>query len=322
MSIGQWVTLRVSQRTFDRVLQHNSGNLMKKFLLTAFLATGINIVASLVSLAADAGVETAAESGLASLDILVIAPHPDDEVIGCGGVIIKADEAGRRVGIVVVTSGDGYPNWTAKIFEKDRENLKPADFKKVGTMRRQAAVDAATNLGVLKEDVMLLGYPDSKLAEVYQAADAEPVRQPYTEQSETYGKVIPDYHSATHGTPAPYVKSSVIGDLAEIIKTRKPREIYVTNTADTHKDHSTTGQFSMDAAKAANYGGPIYTYIVHGEVEPNLPQHRVALSPKQVARKRAAIIRYDSQLPNVTDHLDIYAARATEEEVFWIVESD
>ena len=38
--------------------------------------------------------------------ILVFAPHPDDEIIGMGGTLLKMHESGAVVTIVHVTSGD------------------------------------------------------------------------------------------------------------------------------------------------------------------------------------------------------------------------
>lgn len=38
--------------------------------------------------------------------VLVIAPHPDDEVIGCGGLIRKVKDAGGEVHVQFVTLGD------------------------------------------------------------------------------------------------------------------------------------------------------------------------------------------------------------------------
>src|SRR5580704_5769431 len=37
--------------------------------------------------------------------ILVIAPHPDDEVLGCGGVIARHAVHGDRVDVAVVSKG-------------------------------------------------------------------------------------------------------------------------------------------------------------------------------------------------------------------------
>lgn len=38
--------------------------------------------------------------------ILVVAPHPDDEVFGCGGTIAKYSKAGHEVHVLIVTKGD------------------------------------------------------------------------------------------------------------------------------------------------------------------------------------------------------------------------
>lgn len=43
---------------------------------------------------------------LADLRVLVVAPHPDDEVIGCGGMISRVKEAGGSVFVHFLTVGD------------------------------------------------------------------------------------------------------------------------------------------------------------------------------------------------------------------------
>jgi len=57
--------------------------------------------------------------------ILVIAPHPDDEVLGCGGVIARHSARGDRVQVVVVSRGapDIFP---PEEVEKTRSELAAA----------------------------------------------------------------------------------------------------------------------------------------------------------------------------------------------------
>src|SRR5436190_20744399 len=45
----------------------------------------------------------------APMDILFMAPHPDDLEIGCGGTIAKLVKQGYRVGMVHMTNGEPTP---------------------------------------------------------------------------------------------------------------------------------------------------------------------------------------------------------------------
>src|SRR6185436_3329801 len=49
--------------------------------------------------------------------LLVIAPHPDDESIGAGGLLLRAKEAGAEVRVIFCTSGDDNP-WPQRAIEK------------------------------------------------------------------------------------------------------------------------------------------------------------------------------------------------------------
>ena len=44
------------------------------------------------------------------LDLLVVAVHPDDAELGAGGTIIKLARAGKRVGVLDLTSGEPTPH--------------------------------------------------------------------------------------------------------------------------------------------------------------------------------------------------------------------
>jgi LmbE family N-acetylglucosaminyl deacetylase len=79
--------------------------------------------------------------------VVVFAPHPDDDVIGCGGTIIQHTKRGDHVTIVYVTSGE------ASLWTGDRAELV--------RLREQEAFEAAALLGV--SDLIFLHEPDFAL---------------------------------------------------------------------------------------------------------------------------------------------------------------
>jgi len=172
-----------------------------------------------------------------------------------------------------------------------------------------------SRIGVKAADLIYLGYPDAGLKQVYATEGPIPFRQKFTQKNETYGVVLPDYHSQVHGRPAPYTKASVVGDLTEIIKTRKPGEIYVTNEADVHGEHQASFWIVCDAVRAAGWRGTIFTYLVHGSTLPKGPVHRLRLTADEFQLKRKTIEEYAKHLSPIHDKL---AEKFTKpEEVFW-----
>lgn len=89
------------------------------------------------------------------LDLLVIAAHPDDAELGCGGTILKHLAAGKKVGIVDLTRGELGTRGTAEIRDEEaaeaakilgltvRENLGLADGYFQNTKTDQLKVVAA-----------------------------------------------------------------------------------------------------------------------------------------------------------------------------------
>jgi len=53
--------------------------------------------------------------GPAVLDVLVIAPHPDDAELGMGGAILKFKSEGLRVGVLDLTNGEPTPHGSPEI---------------------------------------------------------------------------------------------------------------------------------------------------------------------------------------------------------------
>jgi len=53
------------------------------------------------------------------LDVLVVAPHPDDAEISVGGTILLSRQQGLRVGVVELTSGEPTPHGTPAIRQRE-----------------------------------------------------------------------------------------------------------------------------------------------------------------------------------------------------------
>ncbi|QIQ85370.1 PIG-L family deacetylase [Erythrobacter sp.] len=64
--------------------------------------------------AAPVGIATLAPPG----GLLIVAPHPDDETLGCGMALAAAAEAGRRIAILLLTDGEAsHP--ASRLFPED-----------------------------------------------------------------------------------------------------------------------------------------------------------------------------------------------------------
>lgn len=87
------------------------------------------------------------------MNILVIAAHPDDEVLGCGGTVARLIGEGNRVHIVIL--GEGI---TSRRRQRDRTGLKTVAALSAASRR------AARVLGA--EKPVMCGLPDNRFDSV------------------------------------------------------------------------------------------------------------------------------------------------------------
>lgn len=86
------------------------------------------------------------------MKILVIAAHPDDEILGCGGTIAKRRKAGATINTVILTRGieARYKRITSEV---------KSQISKV----YENALKANRILGMKDEDITFLDHPNSSL---------------------------------------------------------------------------------------------------------------------------------------------------------------
>lgn len=84
---------------------------------------------------------------------LVIAPHPDDEIIGCAGLIQSLLQNGKQVDIILMTGGGSSHHGCCNI---DEETLINA--------RRRLTKDAAQIIGLSADRIHFLDYPDGSIS--------------------------------------------------------------------------------------------------------------------------------------------------------------
>ena len=85
--------------------------------------------------------------------LLVVAPHPDDEVIAAGGLIHRMRALGRRVRVVVVSDG--------RASHPSSQLFRP---QALAALRRTESLAALGSLGVGRESIHFCDFPDGQSA--------------------------------------------------------------------------------------------------------------------------------------------------------------
>jgi bacillithiol biosynthesis deacetylase BshB1 len=118
--------------------------------------------------------------GVAVLDVLVVAPHPDDAELGAGGLILKLLAEGRRVGVLDLTSGEPTPHGNPELRRQETD----AATRVLGLAWRE-------NLGLPNRSLEATIENRAKLAEVIRRAKPRWLLAPYWEDAH------PDHTAAT-----------------------------------------------------------------------------------------------------------------------------
>jgi LmbE family N-acetylglucosaminyl deacetylase len=256
--------------------------------------------------------------------LLVVAPHPDDEVLGAGGLMQRVHTAGGVIRVVYLTDGDGYPEGVRA--EDHGKTPTPKDYRGYGKHRQTEAQRALEALHLNDRCATnFLSFPDAglcKLTRAYWSEKRRAYRSPYTRRDRPpVGETI---------VPATeYRGEDLSQELARIIGDFRPTLILVPRQEDQHADHCAAWFFLMDALGdvkrvQADYAPDVVNYIIHfnswppEDGGPRLPPPRglrggasgwisFPLTPDEQRSKRAALKQYRSQMHMMKEFLESFA---------------
>lgn len=98
------------------------------------------------------------------MKIVVFAPHPDDELYGCGGSMLKWMEEGHDVHVIYFSDNSAVREWgqdRGTYIEK--EEFKDLSIEEMGEIGIQEAIDVAKFLDIPEDKVHLFKFPDAKV---------------------------------------------------------------------------------------------------------------------------------------------------------------
>ena len=189
--------------------------------------------------------------------VLVLAPHPDDESLACGGLLLAARAAGAARRVVMLTDGDNNP-WPQRWIEKRWRIDAPARAR-WGARRRAEAQAALDVLGVNADERSFFGWPDLGLTPLLMH---EPAR----------------------------VAQALIAQ----IEAFRPTHVAMPALTDEHPDHSAVHIAARFALARAKLQMPeCLLYAVHGARNEG---QIIELNAQQRELKQRAILQHETQM--------------------------
>ncbi|MFA5144351.1 MAG: PIG-L family deacetylase [Candidatus Omnitrophota bacterium] len=261
--------------------------------------------------------------------VLIISPHPDDDIIGCAGVIQRALAAGAKVKVVYITCGDNNPLsiisyydisslirsnkmiWLAEFILSWKER-----FIDLGHTRIQEAISAEKTMGLEEKDLTFLGYPDHGTDQMFIFSWDH--TRPFSNSLAGHSYVP---YEKGMGCDKGFTADNLIDDLKSAISDFKPTRIFVGHPSDANGDHWASYLYTM--ASLSDLGDTIprpkiYAYLIHvadwplprnyhphhvmtppekffGDVLPLIDWHQLKLTEQEIGKKHEAILKHESQ---------------------------
>lgn len=237
--------------------------------------------------------------------VLILAPHPDDETLCCGGIIQQAQAAGATVYVAWMTAGDGF-EFDAALTER---TLHPGaqNMRELGNTRAQEARRAVNLLGVPATRTFMLGYPDGGLFHLFTTNYLQPYTAPRTQARAVYvqGALAPGHA---------FTGRNLEADIRAVLDRVNANVVLAPAPEDFHPDHHTLTYLALRLMAERGQGERLRFWVVHGGLEwpipkglhrnlpltlppraAQLPWERVDLNTQEEAVKLQAINAYRTQ---------------------------
>ncbi len=211
-------------------------------------------------------------------ELLVLAPHPDDEVLAFAGLISAYLEAGKPVEVVVVTDGDAYCDacrfWKSGSIDgplcdaSELSNFATPEIDSLAEVRRAESRAALEVLG--GPEPVFLGYPDTGLAASWANLESG-VPEALLRRSD-FSAVADCSSGYGAGPETALTAESLEFALGErLARTSETALIATTHWLDGHGDHAGLGRWvrklngELDRPRALAYG------VVHAHTPKDTP---------------------------------------------------
>ncbi|MCY0880199.1 MAG: PIG-L family deacetylase [Firmicutes bacterium] len=254
--------------------------------------------------------------------LLVIAPHPDDEVLGAGGTMAKAAEAGDEVFVALLTSGDGFREDAARYYLS--LDVTPAEYLHMGYERQHESRRALSTLGVPDTHIYFLGFPDGGLDALWLTHWTDPPwHSPTTERC-----AVPYLTAWREGKD--YTGRTLVRLLMDLYREIRPTRLIMPSAYDTHPDHWGTNAFATlawaELAREDRAWEQVtrWGYLVHWPLWPlplayrpamaaeppvglralgQEPWHQEWLGPRLARKKRDSLMVFESQVELIKPYM-------------------
>lgn len=251
--------------------------------------------------------------------LLILVPHPDDEVLATGGLIQQAVSRNIPTRVVFLTNGDNN-EFTFFFFSKAFTlDAKAAVY--AGQTRAFEALRAGRSLGLDVSQETFLGYPDFGTLDIWQnrwGDDREAFRSMFSEQNS-----VPYWFARTPG--APYKGEAILADLTAVLADFRPTIIFTSHPGDLNPDHAALPLYLRTALWDTGETPKIFYFLTHygrwplprgllpaAPLEPpaqfDAPGRWVTLplTPAQTQRKLDALRRHRTQFEANARFLESY----------------